>query len=164
MTIRNIKESDKEGLVELLKEFGIGEDFLDSLWKSSSFVGELSFVIDSGDEIVGLMMLSKNKLNKIVGLTLAPLLIKENFQHKGLGKHLLKRGLNLAEQLGYDYVVALGNENFYEKYNFKPLSNFGVNGDENTTMLSLNNEEENLNCEIKYPRAFKYLKIKLKTN
>lgn len=160
MTIRNVKESDLENIKTLLKNFNISEEFFDSLYNSSSYLSELSFVLENEGRVVGLMMMSKNKLNKIVGLTLSPLLIEPEFQHKGLGKHLLKRGLNMAESLGYDYIVATGNVDFFERFNFKSLETFGVLGDKDLTMLSLNNEEENLNCEIKLPRAFKYLKIK----
>lgn len=160
MTIRNIRESDLENIKTLLKNFNISEEFFDSLYNSSSYLSELSFVLENEGRVVGLMMMSKNKLNKIVGLTLSPLLIEPEFQHKGLGKHLLKRGLNMAESLGYDYIVATGNVDFFERFNFKSLETFGVLGDKDLTMLSLNNEEENLNCEIKLPRAFKYLKIK----
>ena len=160
MTIRNIRESDLENIKTLLKNFNISEEFFDSLYNSSSYLSELSFVLENEGRVVGLMMMSKNKLNKIVGLTLSPLLIEPEFQHKGLGKHLLKRGLNMAESLGYDYIVATGNVDFFERFNFKSLETFGVLGDKDLTMSSLNNEEENLNCEIKLPRAFKYLKIK----
>ena len=161
MTIRNIKESDLENIKAILNDFNISEEFFDSLYNSSSYISELSFVLENEGRIVGLMMMSKNKLNKIVGLTLSPLLIEPAFQHKGLGKHLLKRGLNVAELLGYDYVIAIGNPKFYEKYNFKSLEAFGVIGDKNSLILSLNNDDEELNCEVKYPRAIKYLKINI---
>ena len=162
MTIRNVKESDLENIKALLKDFNISEEFFDSLYNSSSYISELSFVLENEGRIVGLMIFSKNKLAKTVGLTLAPLLIEPEFQHKGLGKHLLKRGLNVAELLGYDYVIAIGNPKFYEKYNFKSLEAFGVIGDKNSLILSLNNDDKELNCEVKYPRAIKYLKINIK--
>ena len=158
MTIRNIKESDLENIKAILNDFNISEEFFDSLYNSSSYISELSFVLVNEEKLIGLMIFSKNKLAKTEGLTLAPLLIEPEFQHKGLGKHLLKRGLNIAELLGYDYVIAIGNPKFYEKYNFKSLEAFGVIGDENSLILSLNNDDEELNCEVKYPRAIKYLK------
>lgn len=160
MTIRNVKESDLQNIKALLHDFNISDEFFDNLYDSSSYISELSFVLENEEKIIGLMIFSKNKLAKTVGLTLAPLLIEPEFQHKGLGKHLLKRGLNVAELLGYDYVIAIGNPKFYEKYNFKSLEAFGVIGDENSKILSLNNDDEELNCEVKYPRAIKYLKIK----
>ena len=162
MTIRNIKESDLSNVKALLDSFNVNSTFFDSLYSSSSYINELSFVLENEEKLIGLMIFSKNKLNKVTGLTLAPLLIEPEFQHKGLGKHLLKRGLNVAETLGYDYVIAIGNVKFYEKYNFKPLETYGVIGDENSLILSLNNDDEELNCEVKYPRAIKYLKIKIK--
>ena len=158
MTIRNIKESDLENIKAILNDFNISEEFFDSLYNSSSYISELSFVLVNEEKLIGLLIFSKNKLAKAEGLTLAPLLIEPEFQHKGLGKHLLKRGLNVAELLGYDYVIAIGNPKFYEKYNFKSLEAFGVIGDENSLILSLNNDDEELNCEVKYPRAIKYLK------
>ena len=161
MTIRNIKECDLENIKAILNDFNISEEFFDSLYNSSSYISELSFVLVNEEKLIGLMIFSKNKLAKTVGLTLAPLLIEPEFQHKGLGKHLLKRGLNVAELLGYDYVIAIGNPKFYEKYNFKSLEAFGVIGDENSLILSLNNDDEELNCEVKYPRAIKYLKINI---
>lgn len=159
MTIRNIKESDLGNVKVLLDSFNVNSTFFDSLYSSSSYINELSFVLENEEKLIGLMIFSKNKLNKVTGLTLAPLLIEPEFQHKGLGKHLLKRGLNVAETLGYDYVIAIGNVKFYEKYNFKPLETYGIKGDREAKVLSINNDDEELNCEIKFPRAFKYLKI-----
>ena len=155
MTIRNIKESDQENIKALLKDFNMSEEYFDILYNSSSYIDDLSFVIEDGLEIVGFMMLTRNKLGKVEGLTLAPLLVEKRYQHKGLGKHLLKRGLNVASALGYEYIVALGNDAFYEKYNFLPAENFGVVG--TGVILSLNHMDEELNCEIKYPRAIKNL-------
>lgn len=159
MTIRNIKESDLSNVKALLDSFNVNSTFFDSLYSSSSYINELSFVLENEEKLIGLMIFSKNKLNKVTGLTLAPLLIEPEFQHKGLGKHLLKRGLNVAETLGYDYVIAIGNVKFYEKYNFRPLETYGIKGDREAKVLSINNDDEELNCEIKFPRAFKYLKI-----
>lgn len=155
MTIRNIKESDQENIKALLKDFNMSEEYFDILYNSSSYIDDLSFVLEDGLEIVGFMMLTRNKLGKAEGLTLAPLLVEKRYQHKGLGKHLLKRGLNVASALGYEYIVALGNDAFYEKYNFLPAENFGVVG--TGVILSLNHMDEELNCEIKYPRAIKNL-------
>lgn len=155
MTIRNIKESDQENIKALLKDFNMSEEYFDILYNSSSYIADLSFVLEDNLEIVGFMMLTRNKLGKVEGLTLAPLLVEKRYQHKGLGKHLLKRGLNVASALGYEYIVALGNDAFYEKYNFLPAENFGVVG--TGVILSLNHMDEELNCEIKYPRAIKNL-------
>lgn len=155
MTIRNIKESDQENIKALLKDFNMNEEYFDILYNSSSYINDLSFVLEDNLEIVGFMMLTRNKLGKVEGLTLAPLLVEKRYQHKGLGKHLLKRGLNVASALGYEYIVALGNDAFYEKYNFLPAENFGVVG--TGVILSINHMDEELNCEIKYPRAIKNL-------
>ena len=155
MTIRNVKESDQENIKALLKDFNMSEEYFDILYNSSSYIDDLSFVLEDNLEIVGFMMLTRNKLGKVEGLTLAPLLVEKRYQHKGLGKHLLKRGLNVASALGYEYIVALGNDAFYEKYNFLPAENFGVVG--TGVILSLNHMDEELNCEIKYPRAIKNL-------
>lgn len=155
MTIRNIKESDQENIKALLKDFNMSEEYFDILYNSSYYIDDLSFVLEDGLEIVGFMMLTRNKLGKVEGLTLAPLLVEKRYQHKGLGKHLLKRGLNVASALGYEYIVALGNDAFYEKYNFLPAENFGVSGE--GVILSINHMDEELNCEIKYPRAIKNL-------
>lgn len=133
----------------------MNEEYFDILYNSSYYIDDLSFVLEDDLEIVGFMMLTRNKLGKAEGLTLAPLLVEKRYQHKGLGKHLLKRGLNVASALGYEYIVALGNDAFYEKYNFLPAENFGVVG--TGVILSLNHMDEELNCEIKYPRAIKNL-------
>ena len=155
MTIRNIKESDQENIKALLKDFNMSEEYFDILYNSSYYIDDLSFVLEDNLEIVGFMMLTRNKLGKSEGLTLAPLLVEKRYQHKGLGKHLLRRGLNVASALGFEYIVALGNDDFYKKYNFLPAENFGVSGE--GVILSINHMDEELNCEIKYPRAIKNL-------
>ena len=51
---------------------------------------------------------------------LAPLAVIPDYQGKGIGANLIKKGLELLRILGSEAVFVLGHENYYPKFGFIP--------------------------------------------
>ena len=117
MHIRAEREEDYSQIYEVVKKAfekaehsdGNEQDLVEKLRKNKAYINSLSLVCEDNDKIVGYVMFTKNKIGKVTGLTLAPLAILPKYQHKRLGTLLVKSGLKIAKELGYEYVVVLGN-------------------------------------------------------
>lgn len=51
---------------------------------------------------------------------LAPLAVKPEFQKKGIGGMLIRRGVELLQEMGSKLVFVLGHKEYYPKYGFEP--------------------------------------------
>jgi putative acetyltransferase len=89
----------------------------------------LSLVALQNDEVVGHVMftpVTTSPPSEKRGLGLAPLAVKSQYQKQGIGSQLVREGLRLCKELGYDYVVLLGNPKYYQRFGFKKASSFGM--------------------------------------
>ena len=81
-------------------------------------------------EIVGHILffpiMVKNVSHAYPTLALAPMAVLQEFQSKGIGKKLIKVGLEHAHKLGYTSVIVLGHPRYYPKLGFRPASQFGI--------------------------------------
>ena len=53
---------------------------------------------------------------------LAPLAVKPEYQRKGIGGMLIKKGLAILQEKGSKLVFVLGHKEYYPKYGFKPYA------------------------------------------
>jgi HAD superfamily hydrolase (TIGR01509 family) len=60
------------------------------------------------------------------GLGLGPIAVLPEFQHTGIGSRLMRAGLEHVRQLGFGFVVLLGDPGYYARFGFKPGSTFGL--------------------------------------
>jgi putative acetyltransferase len=60
------------------------------------------------------------------GIGLAPVAVRPDVQSQGVGSALIRAGLRLCKDLGYDYCVVLGNPSYYPRFGFEKASRFGV--------------------------------------
>jgi HAD superfamily hydrolase (TIGR01509 family) len=60
------------------------------------------------------------------GLGLGPVAVLPEFQKQGIGSRLIERGLELCRQNGIDFVVLLGNPEYYSRFGFIPATEFGL--------------------------------------
>jgi len=54
------------------------------------------------------------------------LAVKPEYQKHGIGAKLVEEGLRLCLELGYDFVVLLGNPKYYQRFGFRKASDFGM--------------------------------------
>ena len=167
MKIRKEKEEDFKQIYDVIKiAFSLAEhsdgneqDLVNNLRKSEAYINELSLVCEEEGEIVAYIMFTKNKIGKEKGLSLAPLAVLPKYQHRRLGTLLIKQGLKIAKELGYNYVVVLGSEKYYPKFGFSPSKDLGINSpfkvpSKNFMALSLHHNKEKLNATVEYPKEF----------
>lgn len=142
LVIREATENDFNGIKATVKSafYREGKDevfneweFVDKVRKDKGFVRELCQVAVWDNEIVGYILLSKAKIEKKQGLSLGPLAVRPDFQKKGIGKQLVKKGLETARVLEFDWVALTGGD-YYFQFGFEPALQYNI-------ILSENNPE-----------------------
>lgn len=167
MHIRKEQPEDYDTVYRLVKEAFANAEYTDGneqnlvveLRKSSSFIPELSLVAVVEGKIAGHILFTKARVNGVEVLALAPLSVLPEYQNKGVGLSLIKRGHMEARKLGYRYSVVLGHSNYYPKAGYVPASQFGVKApfeveDENFMAICLSENKNKLNGMIEYDRVF----------
>ncbi|MFD0589423.1 GNAT family N-acetyltransferase [Paenibacillus sp. GCM10027627] len=141
MTIQiRIERTDDYAVTEtVIQSAFLNEEFSDQkehllvsrLRKSDAFIPELSLVaVDTNDEIVGHILLSKIKIvdgsNAAESLALAPVSVSPEHQSQGIGSQLIRAALQKAAELGHRSVIVLGHSDYYPKFGFKPASQWNI--------------------------------------
>lgn len=109
-------------------ETGAEAALVDALRQNGKFV--LSLVADIGGEVVGHILFTDIEMEpggaeaRILGL--APMAVRPEWQGKGVGSALVRRGLEDCQELGYRGVVVLGHPDFYPRFGFIPASRYGI--------------------------------------
>ncbi len=132
--IRKEKINDYSDVYTINKlAFGEEEEakLVEMLRHSSAFVPELSLVAIIDNNIVGHILFTKIKIvdndqNEYESLALAPMAVKLEYQKKGIGGQLIKKGLDKARKLNFKSVIVLGHENYYPKFGFEPTKKWGI--------------------------------------
>lgn len=99
--------------------------------KDSGFVPELSLVMEIKGEIIGHVMYAWSHIDadngrKIRMMTLGPISIHPDYQHKGFGKKLLNHSMEIAKKLGAGCLLVCGNIEFFGKCGFIPAIEKGI--------------------------------------
>ena len=94
---------------------GNEQDLAAALRQSTSFVPELSLVAEADGRIVGHILFTKIRIGTSTQLALVPLSVLPAFQGQGVGSALVRRGHQIARDLGYSYSVVLGSETYYPR-------------------------------------------------
>lgn len=87
----------------------------------------LSLVADSDNKIVGHIIFTAIKIDGATvtgGYILAPLAVATNFQGVGVGTSLINRGFQILKQRDAEFVLVLGDPNYYSRTGFKAGHNF----------------------------------------
>jgi putative acetyltransferase len=138
--------------------------FVDLLRRTESFIPALSLTAKLGGKAVGhivfypIAILQDGK--KLGTLSLALLSVLPAFQNKGIGSALVKEGLSKAGTLGFKSVIVLGHANYYPRFGFVPVKNFGIKTpfiDPDSVFLALELELgalQDANGMIRYPAEF----------
>ncbi|MCW3098938.1 MAG: GCN5-related N-acetyltransferase [Chthonomonadaceae bacterium] len=122
------------GAIQEVTELAFGRAYeagvVEKVRRSSGFVSELSLVAEREGEIVGHVMFSELE---IVGaseswtvLALGPISVRPEFQKQGVGRQMIRAGLERAANLGYGVVVLIGHPTYYPRFGFASGSRFGL--------------------------------------
>lgn len=134
------------------------------LRRGNNFIEGLSLVAEKEGEIVGHILLTKadieNDENKYETLALAPVSILPKYQGIGIGSELIKEGMRIAKELGYNSIIVLGHDKYYPRFGFKRAGEWGIKSpfevpDENFMAIELNEEAlKNINGVVRYASEF----------
>src|SRR5215208_2567418 len=89
----------------------------------------ISLVAVYGGEVLGHILfspVSTTSPSDVKGVGLAPVAVRPDAQSQGIGSKLIKEGLRLCKELGFDYCVVLGNPRYYQRFGFEQASLFGI--------------------------------------
>jgi putative acetyltransferase len=89
----------------------------------------LAMVAEAGGAVVGHAAFSPVTTDgrpalRAVGL--APLGVLPPWQRRGVGKHMVWKGIETLREMGYDAVVAIGHPRLYPELHFAPASRWGL--------------------------------------
>ena len=137
--IRSEKTSDHRNTEDLVREAfwnvyrpGCSEHYvLHVLRDDPAFVKELNFVMEQHGRLIGQNIFVRTVINADDGrdievLTMGPICISPELQHKGLGRALLDYSVKKACEMGFGAVLFEGNINFYGKCGFDYAEKFGI--------------------------------------
>lgn len=138
---------------------GNEQDLVQALRKSDAFCKQLSLVAEKEGKIIGYILFTKVSVGSGEALALAPLAVLPQYQKQGVGTALIKRGHEIAKQLGYSHSIVLGSERYYPRFGYQPASQFGIQPpfdvpSENFMAISLGEKEGNLSGVVEYAKEF----------
>lgn len=105
---------------------------VDALRKNKSvFIPELSIVATIENKVIGHILFSRIHIRNDKGelhesLALAPMAVRPEWHKQGIGSQLVRKGLEVAKDLGYKSVIVLGHEHYYPKFGFQPAEKWKI--------------------------------------
>ena len=131
LTIRQETPEDIDS-IRYVNEQAFGQkeeaEIVDKLWNRSAVT--LSLVAVQGDQIVGHILFSpvtiESKGTNFEAISLAPMAVLPEYQHKGIGSQLVRVGLEECRRLGHEIVVVLGHPDYYPRFGFIPAKPKGI--------------------------------------
>ena len=89
---------------------------------TDDFIPGLSLVAEEDGKIVGHILFSrihiKTDNGDVPALALAPMAVLPEYQGRGIGSLLVRRGLEECKRLGGKIVIVLGHINYYPRFGF----------------------------------------------
>ena len=135
MDIRKSTETDRVAIEKIhTKAFGEekGQEIaslVNGLFDDTTAAPLLSLVAVENDQLVGHILYTKSVLtdaDRLVSIRLlAPLSVLPEAQAKGVGRKLIKEGLNQLRDTGVDLVFVLGHPDYYPRCGFMPAGVLG---------------------------------------
>jgi len=131
ITIRNENYQDIPAIRwvnELAFESNAEADLVEALRVSGAPL--ISLVAQEGDQVVGHIMFSpvtiQSEKESFSAAGLGPMAVLPDWQGKGIGSQLVRRGLEECRLAGYQAAVVLGHPWFYPHFGFMPSVQWGI--------------------------------------
>ncbi|MFG6116145.1 GNAT family N-acetyltransferase [Halobacillus sp. MO56] len=129
--IRNEEPQDYRVVEEIAREAfwnlyfpGCHEHYvIHKMREHEDFIQELSFVIEVEGRVVGGIFYTNSKIvsednKEYKTISFGPVFISPEFHRKGLGRKLITHSIEVAKEMGYRAILALGYPYHYEPYGF----------------------------------------------
>lgn len=138
--VRQITEADYSTVYNLIKTAfetaehrdGDEQDYAVGLRNGGNYIPQLDLVAELDGEIIGHIMLTRTTVTKPDGskydtLLVAPLSVLLEYRSVGAGSALMKEGLRIAQEMGYESAFLIGDPNYYQRFGYKPTHLYDIN-------------------------------------
>jgi putative acetyltransferase len=138
--IREVVKSAFKAIEENENEFNEWT-LVERIRNSEYYINDLSLVAEVEGVVVGHIMFTPMKIKEgsenYESLDLAPVSVHVDFQNQGIGKLLVRSGIEAAKALGYKSLIVMGHPKYYQSFGFELASNWkiGLNTDFNSKYL-----------------------------
>ncbi len=133
LTVRPERAADIDAVRKLNKKAFKGKaesKLVNALRGTEWYVPELALVAELEGRVAGHLLLSLVEIKEgdrsVPALALAPMGVLPEFQGRGIGSALVKRGLAEAARLGHKLVVVVGHPEYYPRFGFVPAGEKGL--------------------------------------
>lgn len=137
--VRQITEADYTTVYKLIKTAfetaehrdGDEQDFAVNLRNGDNYIPELDLVAERDGKLLGHIMFTKTYVTKLDGsryntLMVAPLAVLFEYRSIGVGSALMKEGLRIAQNMGYQSAFLIGDPNYYQRFGYKLTHLYGI--------------------------------------
>ena len=130
ITIRKEEAKDIDQVREIVRAAFPGEaesKLVDALRANGKAI--ISLVAVRGKEVLGHILfspVSTTPPSDSKGLGLAPVAVRPAAQSQGIGSKLIREGLRICRDLGFEYCVVLGSPDYYQRFGFEWASPLGI--------------------------------------
>ncbi len=119
MDIRDERSNDEDEVANVIRSaFGQADEAHLVARLRSDNDAIISLVAVAGNVVVGHVMFSRMTA-PFRALGLSPVSVAPEYQRRGVGAALIKAGLALAKEQGWDVVFVLGDPAYYERFGFR---------------------------------------------
>jgi predicted N-acetyltransferase YhbS len=120
--------------IKKINDLAFGQEnegkMIESLRKTLGYNASLSLVAEIKNKIVGHILFYpikiKNEKEEYAVLSLVPLAVHPQYQNKGIGINLVKRGIEKAKVTNFDIILVVGHPKYYPRFGFKPAINWEI--------------------------------------
>lgn len=165
MKVRGEVQADVDAIDHLNREaFGGPEEaeLVARLRGSPAFIPGLSIVAIEDGHVVGHILFTRVDLqppSDVRVISLAPMAVLPEFQRRGIGSALVRRGIAVATERGGDLVVLVGHPGYYPRFGFAPASRLGLTcpfpvPDDTFMALPLRPDVPHVRGRVVYPPEF----------
>lgn len=126
-----VREVIKSAFYREGKESDLNEwTLVENIRNSKFYIEDLSLVAEFEGNVVGHILFTPMEVNdednSYDSLALAPVSVHKDFQNRGIGKQLVKAGIEKAKELGYKSIIVMGHPEYYIKFGFALASKYKI--------------------------------------
>jgi len=131
--IRHERKNDYDE-IKRINDLAFGQEnegkMIEALRKTSNYDTRLSLVAILDNNIIGHILFYQVKIKtnqgKLTVLSLAPIAVHPHYQNKGIGSQLVRKGIEVAKDCGFDAIIVVGHPTYYPRFGFKKASIYEI--------------------------------------